>query len=70
MIFFCYFISFLEVIISIAFLTILERKFLSLRNMRFGPNFLFFFGIFQPFRDLIKLFFKKFIFLFYVEGIL
>jgi NADH-ubiquinone oxidoreductase chain 1 len=55
--------SYLEVIvfilISVAFLTLLERKILSYVQLRKGPNKLGFGGLLQPFSDAIKLFSKE-----------
>lgn len=47
------------VIISVAFLTLLERKVLGYIQFRKGPNKIGFIGIFQPFCDAIKLFSKE-----------
>lgn len=50
-------------LVGIAFLTLLERKILGYVQMRKGPNKVRIIGIFQPFRDAIKLLNKE---LFYV----
>lgn len=50
-------------LVGVAFLTLLERKILGYVQMRKGPNKVIIIGIFQPFRDAIKLFNKE---LFYV----
>ena len=61
-----YFIPFLRsllliicVIVSVAFLTLLERKVLGFIQIRKGPNKIGYIGIFQPFCDAIKLFTKE-----------
>jgi len=43
----------------VAFLTLLERKILGYIHIRKGPNRVGFVGIFQPFRDAIKLFTRE-----------
>jgi len=49
-------VTFLLALLSVAFFTLLERKFLSLSQLRKGPNKVGFFGILQPFADAVKLF--------------
>lgn len=53
---FLFFIVF--ILVSVAFFTLLERKVLGYSHSRFGPNKNFYWGVFQPFRDAIKLFLK------------
>jgi NADH:ubiquinone oxidoreductase subunit H len=48
-------------LIRVAFYTIIERKILSYIQLRKGPNKTGFLGIFQPFRDALKLFNKNLI---------
>nr|AZL93243.1 NADH dehydrogenase subunit 1 [Exallonyx sp. ZJUH_2016014] len=55
-VFLIFLINIVMVLVSIAFLTLLERKVLSYIQLRKGPNKLGFIGIFQPFSDAIKLF--------------
>nr|YP_010586468.1 NADH dehydrogenase subunit 1 [Plectrocnemia tortosa]UZZ44269.1 NADH dehydrogenase subunit 1 [Plectrocnemia tortosa] len=51
------------ILISVAYLTLLERKLLGYIQNRKGPNKLGLVGIFQPFADAIKLFSKEKLFL-------
>nr|AZL93177.1 NADH dehydrogenase subunit 1 [Dendrocerus sp. ZJUH_2016009] len=50
---------FISVLITLAFLTLLERKLLGLIQLRKGPNKVGFSGLFQPFSDAVKLFVKE-----------
>ena len=49
------------ILLSVAFLTLLERKILGAVNFRVGPNKILLYGIFQPMADACKLFSKEFI---------
>jgi len=51
------------VLLSIAFITLLERKVLGLRQVRLGVNKVRLFGILQPLLDGLKLFGKRFLLL-------
>nr|QJD22455.1 NADH dehydrogenase subunit 1 [Haustorioides koreanus] len=57
--FIMYLILFIMVLISVAFITLLERKALSSAQVRVGPNTAGFWGLLQPFSDAIKLFTKE-----------
>nr|YP_010716467.1 NADH dehydrogenase subunit 1 [Gotra octocincta]WDQ40363.1 NADH dehydrogenase subunit 1 [Gotra octocincta] len=50
------------IMLSVAFLTLLERKFLGYIQMRKGPNKISIMGMLQPFSDAIKLLSKEFSF--------
>nr|YP_010016889.1 NADH dehydrogenase subunit 1 [Scorpiops tibetanus]QOJ45420.1 NADH dehydrogenase subunit 1 [Scorpiops tibetanus] len=55
----CYILTIIMILISVAFLTLLERKFLGYIQIRKGPNKVGILGILQPFSDAIKLFTKE-----------
>lgn len=54
-----YLLELIIILISVAFFTLLERKILGYSHFRLGPNKVGVWGIFQPFRDAIKLFSKE-----------
>lgn len=49
----------IPILLSIAFLTLFERKILGYCQLRKGPNFIGLYGILQPIADGIKLFLKE-----------
>jgi NADH-ubiquinone oxidoreductase chain 1 len=49
----------LPVLLSVAFMTIIERKQLAAHQRRVGPNIVGYFGILQPFSDALKLILKE-----------
>jgi NADH-ubiquinone oxidoreductase chain 1 len=63
-----YLISVLEVLIvtvpvllTVAFITIAERKTMASMQRRLGPNIVGYYGVLQPFADALKLLIKEFI---------
>nr|YP_003084325.1 NADH dehydrogenase subunit 1 [Metacrangonyx longipes]CAQ16865.1 NADH dehydrogenase subunit 1 [Metacrangonyx longipes] len=54
-----YFIMFLLVLVSVAFMTLLEQKVVGSMQIRMGPNKTGFWGMLQPFADAVKLFIKE-----------
>src|SRR6202021_774866 len=49
----------LPILLSVAFMTIIERKQLAAHQRRVGPNTVGYFGVLQPFSDAIKLVLKE-----------
>jgi len=47
------------ILIGVAYLTLLERKFLASMQKRIGPNYVGFLGLLQPIADAAKLIFKE-----------
>lgn len=54
-----YLLELLIILLAIAFFTLIERKILGYSHFRLGPNKIGVTGIFQPFRDALKLFSKE-----------
>ena len=49
----------LPILLSVAFMTIIERKQLAAHQRRYGPNTVGYYGILQPFSDALKLILKE-----------
>ena len=49
----------LPVLLSVGFMTIIERKQLAAHQRRVGPNTVGYFGVLQPFSDALKLILKE-----------
>src|SRR4051812_523079 len=54
-------ITILPVLLSVAFVTIAERKTMASMQRRLGPNIVGFYGLLQPFADALKLLIKEYI---------
>nr|YP_009154250.1 NADH dehydrogenase subunit 1 [Oopsacas minuta]AKM54878.1 NADH dehydrogenase subunit 1 [Oopsacas minuta] len=51
--------TFLPMLLTVAFLTLMERKMLATSQMRKGPNIVGFYGLLQPMADAMKLMMKE-----------
>jgi NADH-ubiquinone oxidoreductase chain 1 len=51
----------LPVLLSVAFITIAERKTMASMQRRLGPNIVGYYGVLQPFADALKLLIKEYI---------
>nr|AND97104.1 NADH dehydrogenase subunit 1 [Stygobromus tenuis potomacus] len=54
-----YLVMILMVLVSVAFITLMEQKILGCIQIRIGPNKSGYWGLFQPFADAVKLFNKE-----------
>jgi NADH-ubiquinone oxidoreductase chain 1 len=51
----------LPILLTVAFVTIAERKTMASMQRRLGPNIVGYYGLLQPFADALKLLIKEFI---------
>jgi NADH-ubiquinone oxidoreductase chain 1 len=51
----------IPVLLTVAFITIAERKTMASMQRRLGPNLVGYYGLLQPFADALKLLIKEFI---------
>nr|AXI98765.1 NADH dehydrogenase subunit 1 [Pseudoniphargus sp. 2-Andalusia] len=58
-----YTILLVMVLVSVAFVTLMEQKILAGSQIRVGPNYVGLWGVLQPFSDAVKLFVKEGLFL-------
>lgn len=49
----------IPILLSVAFMTIIERKMLAAMQRRLGPTDVGYFGVLQPFSDALKLILKE-----------
>nr|YP_010348446.1 NADH dehydrogenase subunit 1 [Charcotia amundseni]UIN24688.1 NADH dehydrogenase subunit 1 [Charcotia amundseni] len=54
-----YVILVVAVLVGVAFVTLMEQKILASSQVRLGPNYVGYWGLFQPFADAVKLFNKE-----------
>jgi len=57
----CIIVIILPILLSVAFVTIAERKTMASMQRRLGPNIVGFYGVLQPFADALKLLIKEYI---------
>nr|CTP93719.1 NADH dehydrogenase subunit 1 [Pseudoniphargus gorbeanus] len=54
-----YMFMLIMLLVSVAFVTLMEQKVLAKSQIRVGPNYVGYWGVFQPFADAVKLFSKE-----------